>query len=196
MPMQKGTRLTDGQQWSDKWIGYIDCGGGVYRQPFRWGERTCNRYAIEKECAFCKKLVLQDKANSRKHRNAFCSAECKKQFIAAQTRGNKIIKKRSHGRGSHVLVRQPEHHRAVRGVVYEHILVAEKLLGRPILKTERVHHINCIKDDNRAENLFVCENDREHFLIHGSLNDCVAELIELGLLAFDRTTKQYKVVSQ
>jgi hypothetical protein len=52
------------------------------------------------------------------------------------------------------MVRVPDHPRAKRSpYVFEHILVAQELLGRYLEPGESVHHRNGVKNDNHPENL-------------------------------------------
>jgi hypothetical protein len=61
---------------------------------------------------------------------------------------------RSRHKAGYVMVRAPDHPRAISGpYVFEHILVAEELLGMYLIDGETVHHRNGVRDDNRPENL-------------------------------------------
>jgi hypothetical protein len=52
------------------------------------------------------------------------------------------------------------------GYVYEHRLVMELYLGRYLLPSEVVHHINGDKTDNRLKNLQLLSNQAIHCKIH------------------------------
>jgi len=73
---------------------------------------------------------------------------------------NKVVDDRGY-----VLVLCPNHPRKKHGnYVYEHRLVMENHLGRPLTEDEVVHHINGDKSDNRIENLQLFSNDSEHHI--------------------------------
>ena len=73
-------------------------------------------------------------------------------------------------RDGYRMVLKPGHPRARNGrYVCEHLLVAEKSLGRPlVLGKELVHHINGIRTDNRPSNLLICTKSY-HYWLHARM---------------------------
>lgn len=47
---------------------------------------------------------------------------------------------------------------------YEHIVIAERALGRKLKRGEVVHHIDGVKDNNANSNLFICTNEYHRWL--------------------------------
>ncbi len=188
MAMPKGARLQPNERWSLRWPGFIEKPDGRLRTR-KYG---ASHYCREQNCSMCGARTLHWLYS--KIKESFCSMECRSKFIKQKSKGNKT--KRKTPRGHYILVRNYDHPRADRhGTVREHFIVAEQMLGRPIKPIECVHHIDLVKSNNDASNLFVCSDHREHFLIHGSLNDCVSALLKNGALIFDAEAKRYRAVS-
>lgn len=68
-------------------------------------------------------------------------------------------------------VYMPNHPRAYKGCgcVYEHILVAEEILGRPLESGECVHHIDCDRTNNNPENLMIFKTRGDHTAYHNGV---------------------------
>jgi hypothetical protein len=80
----------------------------------------------------------------------------------------------------YILIYSPNHPRTQnqkRPYVFEHILVAEKKIGRFLLDNEIVHHINEVTNDNRPENLFITTRAK-HLKQHNPLQFRTRERME------------------
>jgi hypothetical protein len=127
---------------------------GKVRQMYEGGMTQCE---IAKELGVSQKVIWNHmkvngiKARIPAKRNQFGE-------LNSYWKGGKIK-----NRAGYVLLTQPEHPRAdISGYVFEHIIVAEQMIGRSLKwfgtgnpKSEVVHHINGIKNDNRPENLVI-----------------------------------------
>lgn len=65
----------------------------------------------------------------------------------------------------------PEHPRAHHhyGYVLEHILIAEKALGKPLPSKACVHHHDLNRTNNTNGNLVICENTQYHTILHARM---------------------------
>jgi len=67
----------------------------------------------------------------------------------------------------YVMILMRDYPRAsTKGLVAEHILMAEQTLGKQLPKTADVHHVNENRADNSKGNLVICQSRKYHILLH------------------------------
>lgn len=72
-------------------------------------------------------------------------------------------------RNGYKAISMPSHHRAYEdGMVYVHILEAEKKLGRKLRESEEVHHEDEDRLNNNHENLYIFATKSDHVRYHNT----------------------------
>lgn len=68
---------------------------------------------------------------------------------------------------NYIGIYKPNHHRAMsNGIVYEHILIAEEILGRELKDEEVVHHKDFCRTNNKYDNLMIFATNADHARFH------------------------------
>ena len=185
MPNKKRSQEVEGK--------LIHVTDNVFKVPYRRKNGApANAYYVKVNCFVCGGVYYRHKANYQKGGASICCIECKKKYMAKKD-GEEKHKGATSGP---ILVKCQNHPFARKGWIPKHRKVVEDNIGRFLLESELVHHINMNQQDNRIENLHVFESQASHFLSHGSLNTCVEELLNRGILVFSPETGKYSVVEQ
>lgn len=113
---------------------------------------------VDVTCRQCGNTFSAYQAWIKKGGGKFCSKPC---YDLSQ---RKSVTVRDDG---YIQVKMPDHLRANKwGFIYEHILIAEKKIGRPLNKREVVHHINGNPSDNTPDNLLIFDSRGAHTHYH------------------------------
>jgi len=94
-------------------------------------------------------------------------------------------------RNGYRMIYAPDDPKAFNRHRMEHLIVAEKMLGRSLKKGETVHHIDGNRTNNSQNNLCICENNSTHQKVHISLKNISYMLINYGVIGFDFKRKRY-----
>lgn len=141
-----------------------------YGSPFKFSpkapaQRDKNaRKVFSLTCLQCGKII-----DNPTYTRKYCSWQC----AGLANRNSFIIKK------GYKKILIPNHPRAdKKGYVFEHILILNEKMGRPLNAGEVCHHIDCNKLNNHPDNLTVFISNSEH-ITHHFLTQNVADQDEV-----------------
>ena len=75
--------------------------------------------------------------------------------------------------------------------VFTHRTKVAKLLGRELMSSEIVHHIDGDKSNDDIDNLYLCNSISDHTLLHDNLEKIAMELFKKGKIGFDKEKGEY-----
>ncbi len=109
-----------------------------------------------------RKLTEEDKLKLSLAKSGIPNPNCSRPMEKnAMWKGGRRINQRGH-----VAIRNHDHPNSNGGYVLEHRLIASRVLGRPLVDGEIIHHLNRNPADNTNENLIICDQSYHDFLHH------------------------------
>lgn len=114
------------------------------------------------ECVQCGRSCSVYRSPTAPVEPRFCSLAC----IGASQRGDQNP---AYHTGRHIDAQGYIRVRVDGRYELEHRVVMAEHIGRPLLAKEVVHHRNCVRTDNRIENLQLVSGQGEHMAIHREL---------------------------
>lgn len=112
-------------------------------------------------CSECGTTFTKPPSVVKLGKGKYCSQIC-----ANRAKGRTVSIPRQLRSNGYVYVKTWDHpFRSKQNLIAEHRLVVEKKIGRFLTRREMVHHIDRIKTNNSADNLFLCRNNTEHRII-------------------------------
>lgn len=122
------------------------------------------RNQIKANCERCGKPVC--KSPSKATKRSFCSRKCHMETLNAELNPYRMTAEvRRKIRLSRLDSGGGESYSKTYGK-HTHRVVAEKMLGRKLLKGEVVHHIDKNKRNNKPENLMIFKSQKDHAAWH------------------------------
>ena len=156
------------------------------------GRRKKDYLLNKKKCLICGKELLKNKGDWNSFLNRkYCSIKCKGMAI----RGNKSLNwkggRTTRGNGYTGLFNPKHPYVGGSGYIMEHRLNIEKDIGRFLLPTEIVHHIDGNKGNNKIENLVLCKNKSNHKFLHAKMENFMYKLIRRGKVYYDKEKNEF-----
>jgi transposase len=73
----------------------------------------------------------------------------------------------------------------------QHVMVMERRLGRKLMVSEIVHHVDGDRQNNADDNLYLCRDHKHHMEVARQLKETFRALLKRGIVTFSQALGVY-----